>query len=104
MVNFCRQNNRWEAYQELASKLSAEEFCNMALSLCHITDKMFDGYLKHLEKRFIKEGGIKERMHAARTGYREGIDRRLRELEAENQRLKAENEELKSRLRGADGD
>ena len=104
MVNFCRQNNRWEAYQELASKLSAEEFCNMALSLCHITDKMFDGYLKHLEKRFIEEGGIKERMHAARTGYREGIDRRLRELEAENQRLKAENEELKSRLRGADRD
>ena len=104
MVNFCRQNNRWEAYQELASKLSAEEFCNMALSLCHITDKMFDGYLKHLEKRFIEEGGIKERMHAARTGYREGIDRRLRELEAENQRLKAENEELKSKLRGADED
>ena len=104
MVNFCRQNNRWEAYQELASKLSAEEFCNMALSLCHITDKMFDGYLKHLEKRFIEEGGIKERMHAARTDYREGIDRRLRELEAENQRLKAENEELKSRLRGAGGD
>ena len=104
MVNFCRQNNRWEAYQELASKLSAEEFCNMALSLCHITDKMFDGYLKHLETRVIEEGGIKERMHAARTGYREGIDRRLRELEAENQRLKAENEELKSRLRGAGGD
>lgn len=95
---------RKTAYQKLASKLSAEEFCNMALSLCHITDKMFDGYLKHLEKRFIEEGGIKERMHAARTGYREGIDRRLRELEAENQRLKAENEELKSRLRGADGD
>ena len=104
MVNFCRQNNRWEAYQDLASKLSAEEFCNMALSLCHITDKLFDGYLKHLEKRFIEEGGIKERMHAARTGYREGIDRHLRELEAENQRLKAENEELKSRLRGAGGD
>ena len=104
MVNFCRQNNRWEAYQDLASKLSAEEFCNMALSLCHIIDKMFDGYLKHLEKRFIEEGGIKERMHAARTGYREGIDRRLRELEAENQRLKAENEELKSKLRGAGGD
>ena len=71
---------------------------NMALTLCHITDKMFEGYLKHLEKRFIEEGGIKERMHAARTGYRDGIDRRLRELEAENQRLKAENEELKKRL------
>ena len=37
-------------------------------------------------------------MHAARTNYREGIEHRLRELEAENQRLKAENEELKMRL------
>ena len=98
MVDFCRSNNTWEAFQPLAATLSAEEFCNMALTLCHITDKMFDGYLKHLEKRFIEEGGIKERMHAARTGYREGVDRRLRELEEENRRLKAENEALKKRL------
>jgi four helix bundle suffix protein len=100
IVDYCRKNNDWDAYKDLAQKLSAEEFCNMALSLCHITDKMFEGYLKHLEKRFIEEGGIKERMHAARTGYREGIDRRLRELEAENKRLKTENEELKRRLSG----
>lgn len=100
IVDYCRKNNAWDAYKDLAQKLSAEEFCNMALSLCHITDKMFEGYLKHLEKRFIEEGGIKERMHAARTGYREGIDRRLRELETENQRLKEENAELKKRLAG----
>lgn len=98
MVDFCRNNNTWDAFQPFAATLSAEEFCNMALTLCHITDKMFDGYLKHLEKRFIEVGGIKERMHAARTGYREGVDRRLRELEEENRRLKAENEDLKKRL------
>lgn len=98
MVEFCRKNNTWDAYKDIATKCAAEEFCNMALTLCHITDRMFEGYLKYLEKRFIEEGGIKERMHAARTGYREGIDRRLHELEAENQRLKAENEELKKRL------
>ena len=103
IVDYCRKNNDWDAYKELAQKLSAEEFGNMALSLCHIIDKMFDGYLKHLEKRFIEEGGIKERMHAARTGYREGVDRRLRELEAENQRLKAENEELRKRLEARSG-
>lgn len=101
MVEFCRNNNTWDGYKDIATKCAAEEFCNMALTLCHITDRMFEGYLKYLEKRFIEEGGIKERMHAARTGYREGIDRRLHELEAENQRLKAENEELKKRLEEA---
>lgn len=101
MVEFCRKNNTWDAYKDIATKCAAEEFCNMALTLCHITDRMFEGYLKYLEKRFIEEGGIKERMHAARTGYREGIDRRLSELETENQRLRAENEELKRRLDAA---
>ena len=98
MVSFCRQNNSWESYQPLAMSLPAEEFCNMALTLCHLTDKMFDGYLKHLGKQFIEQGGIKERMHAARTGYRDGIDRRLRELEDENKYLRAENEKLKKDL------
>ena len=70
----------------------------MALTLCHITDKMISSYLKGLEQRFVTEGGIKERMHAARTGYREEVDRRLRLLEEENTRLKAENQELKRKL------
>lgn len=43
----------------------------MAVTLCHITDKMCSTYLKYLEQEFITKGGIKERMHAARTGYRE---------------------------------
>lgn len=54
--------------------------------------------LKYLEQEFITKGGIKERMHAARTGYREAVDRRLRELEEENKRLRAENEELRRKL------
>ena len=54
--------------------------------------------LKYLEQEFITKGGIKERMHAARTGYREEQDRRLRELEEENKRLRAENEELRKKL------
>ena len=98
MVDFCRRTNAWDAYKELAAKLSAEEFCNMALTLCHITDKMFDGYLKYLEKRFIEEGGIKERMYAARTGYRQEQDARLRALEAENAALKRRIAELEQAL------
>lgn len=54
--------------------------------------------LKYLEQEFITKGGIKERMHAACTGYREERDRRLRELEEENRRLRAENEELRKKV------
>lgn len=95
MLAFCRRHNDYAAYQKLAESLSAEEFCNMAITLCHITDKMFERYLKYLEKTFLTEGGIKERMHAARTGYRQEQDRRLQELEQENAQLKAENAQLK---------
>ena len=99
MVAFCRANNDWSAYKALSGTLCAEEFCNMALSLCHITDRMFCGYLKHLEKTFREQGGIKERMHAVRTGYRQEQDARLRALEAENAALKKRIAELEEELR-----
>lgn len=96
MVEFCRKHNVFDDYKELAYNLDAEEFCNMAKSLCHITDRMFFRYLKKLEDDFMKYGGIKERMHAARTGYRQGVDERLKQLEAENANLKAENANLRA--------
>lgn len=34
-----------------------------------------------MQNRFVTEGGIKERMHQARTGYRQKQDSRLTELE-----------------------
>lgn len=98
MVRFCRENNHWEPYKQLCETLTAEEFGNMALTLCHITDKMFVGYLNHLEKTFKEEGGIKERMHAVRTGYRQEQDARMKALETENATLKRRIAELESEL------
>ena len=76
----------------------------MALSLCHITDKMFCGYLKHLEKTFREQGGIKERMHAVRMGYRQEQETRMRALEAENAALKKRIAELEEILKGSGRD
>ena len=45
-------------------------------------------YLGKLEEAFVTQGGIKERMHAARTGYRQAQDRRLSQLEEENRALR----------------
>ena len=88
MLSFCREHNDYADYEKLAEKMSAEEFCNMAITVCRMTDKMLVSYLEHLEQRFVTEGGIKERMHSARTGYRQEQDARMAALEQENHRLK----------------
>ena len=55
-------------------------------------------YLDFLQKRFVTEGGIKERMYAARTGYRKEQDRMTEALKAENAALKAKMARLKRLL------
>ena len=88
MLTFCREHNDYADYEPLVEKMSDEEFCNMAITVCHFTDKMMVSYLVFLEKRFVTEGGIKERMHSARTGFRQEQDAKMAALEQENRRLK----------------
>ena len=93
---FCRSHNDYSAYAPFIAKMNDEVMANTAITLCHQIDKMMCAYLERLERRFVEEGGIKERMYAARTGYRKAQDAYMRSLEAENQRLKAENLQLKA--------
>jgi len=66
-----------------------------------MVDRMMTTYQKQLEETFIKEGGIKERMTAARLGYRtnqrEEIERLKRELESANRRIAELEAELSRR-------
>lgn len=95
---FCSSHNNYSAYAPLIGKMNDEEMANMAITLCHQTDKMMCAYIKRLERIFIEEGGIKERMYAARTGYRKAQDERLHALEKENLQLKTEISTLKKRI------
>ena len=83
MLEYSREHNEYEHFEKLAETMDDEGLANMAITLCHLTDKMICSYLEHLEKRFVKEGGIKERMHAARTGYRQQQDQHTRSLQQE---------------------
>lgn len=105
LQDFTRQHNDLDDYLPLAGKWSPEEFANTCLTLCYQVDAMMNHYLEHLEKTFVEQGGIKERMHAARTGYRQGQDEKMKGLEAanaaltiENKRLVAENASLTAEL------
>ncbi len=95
---FCHEHNDYSDYASLLAKMNDEEMANLALTLCHQTDKMMCAYIARLEERFVKEGGIKERMYAARTGYRQQQDAHMKSLETENQQLKAENQALRKRI------
>ena len=81
MQDFTKAHNRLSDYEPFFSKWSAEEMANVGLTLCFQVDTMMNKYMESLEKTFVTEGGIKERMHAVRTGYRQQQDRRLAELE-----------------------
>ncbi len=94
LLEYTRCHNEPKDYLPFAERWSAEEFANTCLTLCYQVDAMINSYLKKLEKDFVTEGGIKERMYAARTGYRKELDAKMESLKAENDRLKAENAKL----------
>lgn len=96
MRKFCHSHNDYSDYEPLLSRMNDEEIANLALTLCHQTDKMMCAYLEKLERDFVTNGGIKERMHAARTGYRQEQDARLKALETENLQLKKRIKELEA--------
>lgn len=99
MIAFCKGHNQLEDYQPFFDKWSDEEMANIALSLCHFVDRMMTNYEEHLQKSFVEEGGIKERMTAARLGYRTNQKEEIARLEKENKELKQEIERLKQALK-----
>lgn len=88
MLQFCRSHNLVADYEPFFKKWNAEELCNIALTLLHMTDKMMKTYLAGLDKQFVTQGGIKERMYAARTGYRKEQNEEMKRLREENKHLR----------------
>lgn len=99
MQEFCKRHNRVEDYQPFFQKWSEEEMANTALTLCYMTDAMLNSHLRTLEEAFVTQGGIKERMYAARTGYRQELDNELAQLRREVPLLKKEVERLQGLLK-----
>jgi four helix bundle suffix protein len=103
MRQYARSEQIRREYAERILHMNDEEIANLCITLIHQAMYMLHKLLVTMQNRFVKEGGIKERMHSARTGYRQQQDARLKELEAENQRLRAENAALRRRVGELEG-
>ena len=103
LLAFCRAHNDLPDYEPHFEKWSDEEFANCAVTLCHMVDKMLTTTLEKKQKDFTENGGIRERMTAARLTRRQAqteeiafLKERIATLETENATLKARVERLKA--------
>ena len=98
LINFCRHHNHLQHYEPYFEQWTDEEMANTAITLCHMVDKMLCTYQKKKEEEFVTEGGIRERMTAARLGYRTNQKELIEQLQAEIAALRRENNLLREEL------
>ncbi len=105
MQHFCQKHNKVEEYEPYFDRWTDEEMANAAVTLCCMVDTMMQTYQKKKEKEFVTEGGIKERMTAARLGFRsdkkeelEAAYKEIAALRTRLQQLEQENTYLRQQL------
>ena len=100
---FCRENTDLAAFQPYFEKWTGDEMANCAICLSHMIDKALATTIAKKDEEFVTQGGIRERMTAARLGYRTDQRERIAALERENAALCAEVAQLKAMLAGKTG-
>ena len=93
---FCTEHMDVSDFAPFLDRWSDEEMANCAICLCHMVDKGLASYIAKRDREFVEQGGIRERMTAARQGYRTNQKEEIARLKAE---LEAANAEI-ARLKG----
>ena len=65
-----KENRSYEAYATYIETRPAPVVANILICLIHQTNYLLDRQLRQLEKAFLKEGGLRERMTRARLSAR----------------------------------
>jgi len=101
--DFCKAHSKYEDYQPLLAKMDDEELANMAICLCHQVDAALTKYIEKKDRAFTTEGGVKERMTAARLEQRatqkEIIAQQAAELAAKGKEIAAMGKEIAAKER-----
>ena len=61
----------YELYRKFMETRPAETIANIAICLIHQANYLVDQQLRRLEKDFLEQGGLRERMTRARLAYRD---------------------------------
>jgi four helix bundle suffix protein len=100
---FCREKTDLADFRPHFNRWTDDEMANCALCLAHMVDKALTTVIASKDEEFVTQGGIKERMTAARLSYRTNQRARIAALEAENAPLRREIVRLR-KLAGESGE
>lgn len=65
-----KKPQNYELYREFVETRPPGVVANIAICLIHQTNYLLDQQLRHLEKDFLEQGGLRERMFQARLAHR----------------------------------
>jgi four helix bundle suffix protein len=65
-----RSHTTYETYRAICETRPPEVVANIAICLIHQANYLLDQQIRRLEKDFVKEGGLRERMTRARLQHR----------------------------------
>jgi len=91
LLAYCRTHDSLVDYEIFFNKWTDEEMANTAISLCHMVDKAMTSFIEKRDREFVEEGGVRERMTAARLDKR-GTQKQI--IAAQEQEIAA----LKTRI------
>ena len=95
---YCKEHSDLQDYQPFFSRWTDEEMCNTAICLCHMVDRALTSFIEKRDREFVEEGGIRERMTAARLDRR-GTQKQIIQAQAhEIEALKAQVASLQREL------
>ena len=95
---FCKEHSDNADFRPFYHKWTDEEMCNTAICLCHMVDRAMSVFQEKRDREFVEEGGIRERMTAARLDMRGTQKQIIARLEAENAALRAQVESMRREI------
>jgi len=85
MRQYARSEQIKKDYAEKIQRMNDEEIANLSITLIHQAMYMLHKLLVTMQDRFVKEGGIKERMFQSRINYRNGQNNQNNQNNQRNQ-------------------